>query len=84
MKKTLKGWHRSGIDLDKYLPEPCEIDEGLFNYFGEIVAPKFCIRGFVQLGECEYHDNVTDIDFYSSASHIGDKYFYLGILPEFK
>ena len=80
--KTKKAWEKSGLDLDKYLTEPCLIDEDLFLYLGEIVAPQYCGGGIVQLGEAERSED--GVQFYMSASHIDGKYYYLGILPEFK
>ena len=82
MKKTRKGWEKSNLNLDKYLTEPVEIDEELYNYLGEAVAPEYCGDGIVQLGEaeCEKHGVLH----YMTASLVNGKYFYLGILPKFK
>lgn len=82
MKKTKRGWEKSNLNLDKYLTEPCEIDEELYNYIGETVAPEYCSDGIIQLGEASYEkDGVLH---YDTASFINGKYFYLGILPKFK
>ena len=81
--KTLKGWNKSNLSLIEYLTEPCQIDEELHNYLGEIVAPQYCFGGLVQLGEAERSDDVG-ILYYMSSSFVNGKYFYLGILPEFR
>lgn len=49
-KKTLKGWEKSDLDLDKYLTEPCEIDEDLSLYIGECVPPQYLGGGLTQGG----------------------------------
>jgi hypothetical protein len=80
--KTLKGWEKSGIDLDEYLTEPCRIDEGLANYIGECVAPVYVTPQFIQGGDPIKEED--DVLFYRTVSIVGDKYFNIGILPEFK
>jgi hypothetical protein len=69
--------------LNDYLTEPCQIDEELHNYLGEIVAPQYCFSGLIQLGEAERSDD-DGILYYMSSSFVNGKYFYLGILPEFR
>lgn len=88
-KKTLKGWEKSNVDLDKYLTEPCEIDEELSNYIGECVAPQYLgwENGLTQGGDPEKHEDSEDgepIGYYMTTLHINGKHFYLGILPEFR
>ena len=86
-KKTFKGWEKSNVDLDKYLTEPCEIDEELSLYIGECVPPIYLDRTLTQGGDPEKHEDSEDgepIGFYMTTSVVNDKYFYLGILPEFK
>jgi len=87
MKKTRKEWGKSKLDLDKYLTEPCEIDEELSLYIGECVAPKYCGGGFAQGGDPEKHEDSEDgepIGFYMTTSIVNGRHYYLGILPEFK
>lgn len=83
-KKTLKQWEKSNLDLDKFLFEPCEIDEEMFNWIGEIISPQYLGEGIVQGGDCDRH--VDGVGFYATAYHDSqfNTYFYLGILPEFK
>lgn len=81
--KTLKKWGKSNLSLIEYLTEPCQIDEELHNYLGEIVAPQYCFSGLIQLGEAERSDD-DGILYYMSSSFVNGKYFYLGILPEFR
>lgn len=83
--KTLAEWEASDLDLDLYLTEPCEIDEDLASYIGEVVAPVYVSPEFIQGGdpisEIPGSDGVLT---YDTVSMIGDRYFYLGQLPEFK
>lgn len=81
--KTLKKWEKSVLNLEDYMPIPCEIDEELYLYLGEIVAPQYCGCGFVQLGECEREDKFGT-RYFMPASIVEGKYYYIGILPEFK
>ena len=85
--KTRKGWEKSNLDLDKYLSEPCEIDESLSLYIGECVVPRYLGGGLTQGGDPEKHEDCKNgkrIGFYLTTSHVNGKYFYLGILPEFR
>ncbi len=81
--KTRKGWVKSGLYLEDYISEPCVIDEELHNYLGEIVAPQYCCKGLIQTGEASLVDSVG-VAHYMTSVHLNGKYFYLGILPEFK
>ncbi len=86
-KKTLKGWEKSNVNLDKYLTEPCEIDEELSLYIGECVPPEYLGGGLTQGGDCEKHElseKGKKIGYYMTTSIVNNKYFYLGILPEFR
>lgn len=80
--KTLKKWEKTDIDLGEYLGAPCEIDEGLFLYIAECVPAKYCDPKHMQGGDCEYIED--DIEYYMTCSIVGDKFYYLGVLPEFK
>lgn len=82
MKKTKRQWEKSNVDLDKFLTEPCEIDEALFVYLAEIVSPQYSSECIIQLGEAEYEKQ--GVLFYMSASSMNKKHFYLGILPKFQ
>jgi len=82
-KKTLKGWEKSGVNLDEYIGKtPCEVDEALFLYYAEVVSPQYDSGNFVQTGEASF--DVDGVLHYSSLSSFDGKYFYLGILPKFK
>jgi hypothetical protein len=82
MKKTKKWWEKSNIDLSKYLTEPTEIDEELYNTIAETVSPAYCSYGLIQDGDPEFEkDGVLH---HMTASLVNGKYFYLGILPKFK
>ena len=82
-KKTYKSWEKSEVDLDKYLDEPCEIDEALDLYIGECVAPKYLSYGLTQGGDCVFEDDLNT-RYYMTTSVVNGKHFYLGVLPEFK
>lgn len=86
--KTLKGWEKSNLDLDEYLgPGPCRINEELSSYIGECVPPKYTSEEFTQGGDPHDHETSEDGDFigyYMTVKHVEGKYFYLGVLPEFK
>lgn len=87
MKKTFKGWQKSGLDLGDYLTEPCEIDEALSLYIGEVVPAYYLDEGLTQGGDpakSEMGEDGEKIMYYMTTSHINGKYFFLGILPEFK
>lgn len=91
MKKTFKKWEKSDLDLDDYLGEiPCEIDEELYNFIGECVAPQYLggQNGLVQGGDAfdseDTGEDFEEIFTYSTCRQIGEKFYYLGILPEFK
>ena len=88
-KKTLNGWQKSNKDLDEYLFEPCEIDEEMFNYVMEVISPYYIGHGLGQGGDPVSSYESYDEDFkrvmtYVTVYNINDKYFYLGVLPEFK
>lgn len=81
--KTFKSWENSGKDLDDYLgEEPCRIDDELYMYILEVVCAHFCWNGHGQLGEIEMQKD--GIEYRMTVRHIGDKHWYLGILPEYK
>lgn len=81
--KTFKSWENSGKDLDDYLgAEPCRIDEKLYMYIIEVVSAHFSTFGHGQLGECEFEKQ--GIDYHMTVRHIGEKHWYLGILPAYK
>jgi len=85
-KKTLKGWEKSGIDLKEYLGlAPCEIDEPLLLDILETVPAEFSHNteyGYVGQGG-EPEDKIDGFYYHMSVRSIGDKCYYLGILPSF-
>lgn len=82
--KTLKGWEKSpNLNLGEYLKEPCRINEELYNYIAEVVSPQYCSDGIIQEGEPEF-TNEDGIYHYMTVTLVNGKYFYLGVLPEFK
>lgn len=65
-----------------------EIDEDAWNYLMEIVAPHFCCVGhkggwWGQNGEC--YIRIDGKPFYMTVwESVEGKYYYMGVLPEFK
>lgn len=80
--KTYKKWEKSNKNLDEYLQPLDQIDEELYNYLGEIVPAQYSSENFVQNGEAEFERYETL--HYMTGYHKNGKYFYLGVLPEFK
>jgi len=85
-KKTLKGWGKSNLELDKYLGlAPCEIDEPLFLNILEEVSSEFIHNtkyGYAGQGG-EASDKIDGIYYHMSVRSVGNKCYYLGILPSF-
>lgn len=81
--KTLKKWRQSEKCLNDYITKPSLIDQDLFDYLGEVVIPQYWSENYIQSGEPMYTDKY-DITYFMTCSKIGDEYFYLGLLPEFK
>ncbi len=85
-KKTLKGWEKSNVDMSEYLGlDPCEIDEALANDILETVASEFTHNteyGYVGQGG-EPEDKIDGIYYHMTVRMVGDKHYYLGILPSF-
>lgn len=86
--KNFKTWLKTDIDLDEYMQNiPCEIDEEMYNYIAECVAPNYLFNGIVQGGDpygtipTGYED---DIELYDTVREVNGRYYFLGILPEFK
>lgn len=49
MKKTLKQWEKSSIDLDKFLGDvPCEVDEDMVDYMRDITMAQYSSPLFMQ------------------------------------
>lgn len=85
--KTLKGWEKSNLDMTEYLDEPCEIDEELYLDILECVPPHYLGELAQQGGDAIYsfkNQKDKEVFTYMTVSNINSKYFYLGILPEFK
>jgi hypothetical protein len=79
--KTYSDWEESGIDFSKWIKPMDEIDEELYLHFGEIVSPQYCSYGFIQCGEA--FEKKGDTYLYETFYCNDNRYFYLGILPEF-
>lgn len=89
MLKTYKDWVKSQQDLKEFLGiEPCEIDFKLYDDQLMCVPPEYYIGNtfevsmLLQVGEVYTHQN--GIPFYFTFKRTANKYYYLGILPEFK
>ena len=83
--KTKKEWIRSERELTSFLRVGDQIDESLYNYIAEVVAPTYMNQGWVQMGECQYSEGNTM--YYVTAHYDMGRtgiYTYYGILPLFK
>lgn len=81
--KTYKNWEKSNKDLDDFLNPLEEIDEELYLYIIEIVPPYWCYGGFGQNGEPTKKDKHC-IYYRDTVMNVNGRYYYLGVLPEFK
>lgn len=81
--KTYNEWQESSLDLEDFLNSYCEIDEELWLYIGDCSPAQFLSREFIQMGEAIGKDE-NEVLTYITTQRVGDKYFYLGVLPEFK
>lgn len=80
--KTFKAWEKTDLELTEFL-NPCDqVDEEIYNHMATVVHPQYSSREFLQEGEPEFMKD--GVYFYSTFSLTNGKYFYLGILPEFK
>lgn len=85
--KTKKGWDASNLSLSVYMKEPTEIDEEMYMYISEVVAPHYLRQDLTQGGDpygAMPAEDGTTVFTYMTVSEVNGKYFYLGILPEFK
>jgi hypothetical protein len=85
--KTFKKWEKSNLDMDKYLDTPCEIDEELYLDILEYVPPHYLGELAQQGGDAIdsfRNEKGKKVFTYMTVNSINGKYFYLGILPEFK
>lgn len=87
--KTKLGWDESGLDLDVYMPEPCEIDEALFWYICEVVPARYrdsslCQGGDPLTSSPSFREDEEEVYRLMTVSEVGEKYFYLGVLPDFR
>jgi len=85
--KTKEEWDTSGLPLDYYMPEPCEIDEEMYMYIAKWVCPHYLEDGLIQCGEpirATYGELMEEIMIRATVSEVNGKYFYLGELPDFK
>ena len=88
--KTYQEWEKSNLNISDYLPFPCEIDEVLANHISESTFPHYNTGEFTQGLDPEFSRNSYDdspekeVFFYTSFSQINGRFFYLGVLPEFR
>ena len=82
--KTLRQFEKQeNLDLTKFLGQPCEIDEEMYSHIiCGYVPPSYSGITIYQAGEAER--SIAGIYHYMTVSHVNDKYWYLGVLPEFK
>lgn len=82
MIKTHKEWEKSNKPLNEFLNHPCEIDEALYLHICEMVAPSYSYLQITQSGEATRE--IDNVIYYKTVYRVNNKYYYLGILPEFK
>lgn len=84
--KTLKQFenNESDQDLDEFLQVGDEIDEQMYYHIGcGYMAPQYDNGNIMQGGDaCDKQKD--GIYTYMTVSRVQNKYYYLGILPEFK
>lgn len=79
--KTLEEWEESGLSLSDYLTPCDEIDEDLYQYAEDSTQPEYLSNDLLQTGEAMFERH--GLFFYDSFRVVGERYFYLGALPEF-
>lgn len=80
--KTLLDFLESNLDFTDFVNnEPCEITEDLYDYFADILPPQFQDENLFQANEAEFE--MYDLLYYMTFSKTNEKYFYIGICPEF-
>ena len=82
--KTYNEWESSGVDLDKYLTGPCEVDEEIYLYIVEFCPPTYDDGVFVQSGEATGETKIYGTFTFDTFQRKDGRYFYLGVLPAFK
>lgn len=84
MKKLKQFERQEEKDLTEFLENPCEIDKEMYYHIiCGYVSPSYSGNdGIAQAGEPE--KNVDGVYYFMTVSHINGKYWYLGVLPEFK
>lgn len=81
--KTLKQFEKSEKNLEDFLQPLDRIDWFLYEFIlCGYVAPSFDNGTVGQAGEAEKKEH--NIYYYRTVMQTKDRYFYLGILPEFK
>jgi len=82
--KALKAFEdQEVLELTQFMPEPCEIDEEMYYHIlCGYVPSSYHFNSIGQAGEPER--NAADCYYYMTVSMVNKKFFYLGILPEFK
>jgi len=83
MKKLKQFEKQEELELKDYLAQPCEIDEEMYNHIiCGYVPPSYSDANLYQAGEAEREER--GVYYYMTVSKSNNKYWYLGILPEFK
>ncbi len=79
--KTYQEWEDSELDLDAFLSVNDEIDYEIYEHILCALCPPNYDDGIIaQCGEASYERK--GIYYYDTVKCDGDKYFYLGILPD--
>lgn len=85
--KTFKDWQNSSQELEDFFKPFDEVDEGFFAYLRDETFysnhSRYKDTSYIQGLEPVYIDD-DGVDCYRTAVQKGDRYFYMGVLPEFK
>ena len=49
--KTLEQWHKSNLDLNRFLQVGDTVDEAMWEYFLGVLPPAYCSGSLLQIGE---------------------------------
>lgn len=80
--KTLKQFEKSGKSFEEFLKPLDRIDWPMYEHIAcGYVTPNFDDGKSAQNGECTKSEN--GVDYYETVMSVGDKYYYLGLMPSF-
>lgn len=61
--KTIEGWHKSGCNSwDEYCKPGDMVDQGVADYFLDILPPRTMTRDYFQVGEPHSHEEAGKVE----------------------